>query len=364
MNQDSLTICVFGAGAWGTAMALHLDRRGHRVCLIPRRESQVMTIRHRGENPDYLPGIPIPASIRVEALGTEALAGMDLGLMACPSFALRAWCTSLARILEHEELAGLKPFIISLSKGLEPESLKLPSDVLNETLPKLASGVLSGPNFAREVAEGKPTAGVLASPDTTGLLEYIQAHISGSMFRVYRSQDVIGVELGGCLKNIYAIGAGICDGLGLGDNAKAALITRSLHEMVRLVNRLGGQVESVYGLSGFGDLVATCFGRLSRNRDLGERLGKGETLRALLENRKTVVEGYWACQSFHDLGRRHGVVSPILEQLFFVLYDNKSPEKGLSDLMMRQLKEEGHITDLSIIRTDLVSGENKDGGGA
>lgn len=338
-----MNFSVFGAGAWGTAMAIYLDRLGHRVTLVPRRDAHLSILRQTRQNHDYLPGMALRESIDLRPFGSSVIRDADVCVLASPSFALRTWCDAISHVLGDDGPGDT--IFLSLAKGLEQDSLKMPSEIMLDELPGARTAVLSGPNFAIEVAMGKPTAGVIAAPEGSTYLGAVQEELSSTDFRFYRSFDIVGVELGGCLKNIYAIAAGICDGLDLGDNAKSALITRSLHEMVRLVTRLGGAAESVYGLSGFGDLVATCFGQLSRNRSLGEELGRGRELAALMEHRKSVVEGYGACRCFHHLCAREGIQAPIMEQIYRVLFQHQSPTAALNDLMMRELKEEGQAPD-------------------
>ena len=257
---------------------------------------------------------------------------------AAPSYGLRGWASRLKEAVSFE--GENPPAILSLAKGLESDSLKLPREVLQEILPAAPVYALSGPNFAREVARGCPAAAVLAGQAYTPQLERLQQVMSSHLLRIYTSDDSIGVELGGCLKNVYAIGAGICQGLKLGDNARAALLTRSLNEMLQLIPHLQGRVETVYGLSGIGDLVATCYGELSRNRDFGQQIGEGWDIQEILGERPTTVEGYFACANFHQLFKSHEIQGPILEQLYGVLYHGIHPREALAALMSRNLKPE------------------------
>jgi glycerol-3-phosphate dehydrogenase (NAD(P)+) len=231
--------------------------------------------------------------------------------------------------------------LVSLAKGLEATTHLRPSEIIQEVLPGSRVATLSGPSNAEEVALGMPTAVVLASNQIHGeRISELQAALSARSFRVYASDDLTGVELGGCLKNIYAIAAGCCDGLKLGDNAKSAMLTRALSEMVRLGQLLGARAETFYGLGGFGDLVATAHGSWSRNRTFGQRIAEGTPARVLIENRRTVVEGYRSALSFFELCRTRGIEAPILAEVHAILYADKPPAAALQSLMSRELKRE------------------------
>ncbi|MFW5883744.1 MAG: NAD(P)H-dependent glycerol-3-phosphate dehydrogenase, partial [Verrucomicrobiota bacterium] len=308
MQNVGMNIAILGAGAWGTAMALHLDRLGHRVTLTPRRMEQALALASERENRDYLPGYRLPNSMQIGNEIAPVLMEAELVLLASPMAGLRGLCEAMARCGEASWQIRL---VAALCKGLETETLKLPGAVMAEWLPAERIATLSGPSFADEVARGLPTAVTLASagaPDA--VLAEAQQALSGSSFRVYTSRDEVGVEIGGCLKNVYAIAAGVCDGLELGANAKAALLTRALHEMAAHIGELGGEPETLMGLGGFGDLVATCWGPLSRNRGFGERLGQGERPEAILADRQTVVEGVHSARAFHHLATERGFEMP------------------------------------------------------
>jgi glycerol-3-phosphate dehydrogenase (NAD(P)+) len=332
-----MNFVVVGAGAWGTAFALHLARAGHRVALVPRRAEQAATLATTRENTDYLPGIPLPAAIAVTANLASVLGGADVLMLACPMQALRETCTRLLAVLPASARVKL---VVSLAKGLELGTHLRPSEVIAEGLPGMNVGTLTGPTNAAEVARGLPAAMVLAAAAPQAVVEEVQAAISGLTLRVYTSDDLAGVEFGGCLKNVYAIAAGCCDGLKLGDNTKAALLTRALAEMVRVGEALGAKAETFYGLSGFGDLVATCHGGWSRNREFGFRLGQGATLASLLDHRKTVVEGHKTAESFTELCASKGIDAPILREVHAILFSGKQPAAALSALMTRGLKRE------------------------
>lgn len=332
-----MNCCILGAGAWGTAMALHLDRCGHSVTLVPRRVEHALAIASSRENCDYLPGYKLPHTIQIGCELGPVLMEAEVIFLACPSKALRALCES---IQPHLAAAWQLKLCLIMCKGLELDTLKTPAEIVGEALPGVACGVLSGPTFAGEVAAGKPTAVVLAVGSDCEDPERYQTAFSNTALRAYLSDDVLGTELGGTLKNIYAIGSGLCDGLKMGDNAKAALLTRSLTEMVRIGVQLGGQQSTYFGLSGFGDLVATCSGSWSRNRSFGERVGQGEAPRAIVEGQKSVVEGYRATQCLHQICAEKQVDAPILNVVYAILYDGLEPLTAMQQLMTRDLKAE------------------------
>ncbi len=333
-------ILVCGAGAWGTAMALHCARLGLSVTLCPRREEQAAALREKRENADYLPGFALPPELEIEAQLDQALAGADAIFLGAPSYALRDWCERIEASNTYRN-AGSRPLFVSLAKGLELQSHKTPCGIAQDALPGASVGCLSGPTFAGEVAAGKPTAMTLAFHRADeASAQALQEAISGPNLRVYLSDDLAGVELGGCLKNVYAIAAGCCQGLQLGDNAHASLLTRAVAEMVRVGQNLGAKAETFYGLSGFGDLVATCHGSWSRNRTFGETIAKGRSAGSIIAAQKTAVEGYRTAKSFHERCLEAGIDAPILEQVYCICYENKPPLQALVDLMSRDLKRE------------------------
>lgn len=339
----STKFAVLGAGAWGTAFAIHLARNRQPVVLVPRRAEQAEALSSSRENAEYLPGIKIPESVIVTADLPNALSSARVLLLACPSQALRE---TSRRIADATGANGPR-LAVSLAKGLELGSLLRPSEVVRSELPAYAVGSLTGPTNAAEVARGLPAAMVLAvapapesSTSSYSLPRDIQVALSGPSLRVYTSDDLTGVEIGGSLKNVYAIAAGCSDGLKLGDNTRAALLTRALAEMVRVGTALGARAETFYGLSGFGDLVATCHGRWSRNREFGFLVGEGHAVAALLSDRKSVVEGYKTTQAFHDLCEKRGIDAPILRETHAILFEGKAPAAAISSLMTRELKGE------------------------
>lgn len=327
---------VMGAGAWGTAFAVHLARNGREVVLVPRRPEQAAALQAKRENTEYLPGINLSAGVQITADLGRALEGAEVVLLACPSQALRETCARLAKNLPVAQ----PRLVISLAKGLELGTHLRPSQVMAAVLPNLPVASITGPTNAAEVAHGLPAAMVLAAANESECVAEVQAALSGATLRVYTSTDLAGVEFGGSLKNIYAIAAGCCDGLKLGDNSKAALLTRALAEMVRVGTALGAKAETFYGLSGFGDLVATCHGEWSRNREFGQRIGEGASAVELIAQRKTVVEGYKTTQSFAGLCTERGIEAPILREMHAILFEGKAPAKALAALMTRGLKRE------------------------
>ncbi len=332
-----MNFVVVGAGAWGTAFALHLARVGRRVTLVPRREDHAQELIAARENLEYLPGAVLPPAIRITASLPLALLDGDIILVACPAQALRSTCVRIHGALPVSTNARL---VVSLAKGLELGTHLRPSEIIAETLPEIPAGSLSGPTNALEFARGQPAAMVLAAPSIGSFANEVQTSISSVSLRIYTSDDLAGVEFGGCLKNIYAIAAGCCDGLKLGDNTKAALLTRALAEMVRVGAALGARPETFYGLSGFGDLVATCYGGWSRNREFGQRIGEGRSVEEVMGGRRTVVEGHKTTESFAGLCAERGIDAPILREMHAILFEGKKPAAALASLMTRELKRE------------------------
>ena len=330
-----MRISVIGAGAFGTAMAIAAARAGNEVVLWAHDPDVAATIRETGANPDYLAGMPLSDRIHATNDLAEAAAFADTMFMVVPSHHYREVLTNLRGHLRD----SVK--VISGTKGIENESLapmsEVTADVLGEELAAFA--VLSGPTFALETARGDPTAAVIASKDAAFAQE-VQQVMSSPTFRLYHSNDVVGVELAGSLKNVIAIAAGVLEGMGLGYNTTAALITRGLHEMTRLGLTLGGRLETFAGLAGMGDLVLTCTGALSRNRSVGVLLGKGKTLDDILREAKFVAEGIKTSKAARALSERHKIEMPIATEMCRVLYDGDSPREALQRLMTRTLKAE------------------------
>jgi glycerol-3-phosphate dehydrogenase (NAD(P)+) len=336
-EQRPLNFTVIGAGAWGTAMAVHLARRGQQTTLVARRAEHAAQLRAARENRDYLPGIKLPESLVVIHDLRPALLEADVALIACPSQSLRAWCEQMRTVLHDTSRLQL---FLSLVKGLEIGTHLRPSEMMAQVLPGLNCGTLTGPTNAAEVARGLPAAMVMAAQRADEFVPRVQAAMSGSTLRIYTSDDLAGAEYGASLKNIYAIAAGLCDGQQLGDNAKAALLTRAVTEMVRVGAALGAKPETFYGLSGFGDLVATSHGAWSRNREFGEKIGAGKSVTELLAGRKTVVEGHRTTEALYGLCQERGITAPILTEVYAILYQDKKPANALHTLMTRELKRE------------------------
>ncbi|MEI6106807.1 MAG: NAD(P)H-dependent glycerol-3-phosphate dehydrogenase [Opitutae bacterium] len=332
-----LNFAIIGAGAWGTAMSLHLVRRGQHTTLVTRRPEHAAAMQAAGENRDYLPDISLPPALVVTSELRAGLLEADVALIACPSHSLRTWCEGMRKA--RHDTSRLQLFL-SLVKGLEIDTHLRPSQLMANILPGLNCGALTGPTNAAEVARGLPAAMVLAAQHSDAFLSEVQAAMSGPTLRLYTSDDLAGLEYGGSLKNIYAIAAGLCDGLKLGDNSKAALLTRAVAEMVRVGQALGAKPETFYGLSGFGDLVATSHGSWSRNREFGDKIGAGKSVAELLAGRKTVVEGYRTTAALYGLCQERGITAPILAEVYAILYQHKKPGDALHALMTRELKRE------------------------
>ncbi|MFL5330538.1 MAG: NAD(P)H-dependent glycerol-3-phosphate dehydrogenase [Gemmataceae bacterium] len=331
---------ILGSGAWGTTIALLLARKAdHRVRLWSYRPEHTRELRDRRENVRLLPGVPIPESIELESDIAKTLDGVDLCIAAVPTVYLRA---TLAK--ERPQLAQSTP-VVSLCKGIENETFERPTEILCDLLGKRPYAVLSGPSHAEEVARGMPASVVAASADEQ-LAKRVQEWFCTDRFRVYTNADVIGVELAAALKNVIAIAAGICDGLQFGDNAKAALVTRGLVEMARFGAAHGADPATYQGLAGMGDLITTCFSRHGRNRRVGERLAKGEVLAEILASTEMVAEGVYTTRSVRFKAATLGLELPIINEIYRVLYENKSPRAAVEDLMQRTPVPERRIDEL------------------
>jgi glycerol-3-phosphate dehydrogenase (NAD(P)+) len=327
-------ITVVGGGAWGTALADLLARKGDSVTLWAREPEVVEAVNRQHANPLFLPGAQLAPALRAEADLAGAVRPAEVIVSAAPSHAVRPVMTEAARALDG------KPLVVSVSKGLEPERLERPSSVLGDVLPRgTPVAVLSGPSFAQEVYQRQPTA-VVAAAGEHAVAQQVQRVFSTAYFRVYSHTDVVGVELGGALKNVIALAAGILEGLGMGYNARAALITRGLAEITRLGVALGADAMTFAGLAGMGDLILTATGALSRNRSLGVELGRGQSLEQALAGKTAVVEGVNTARTAVALGERHGVELPIAREVANVLFQRKAPRQAIADLMERDLKAE------------------------
>ncbi len=327
-------VAVIGSGSWGTALAVHLALVGHDVRLWARDSALVADMRVRRANPVYLPDITFPPSLEPTSEMADALAGVSIALVAVPSHGVRAVARQMAAHLAPGTL------VVSATKGIEEGSLLRMSEVLVSELPA-ASGVavLSGPSFAIELARGLPTAVVVASTSTASV-EHLQTEFRSRALRLYGASDIVGVEIGGALKNTIAIAAGVVEGLGLGHNALAALITRGLAELTRVAEALGGQRETLSGLAGLGDLVLTCTGTLSRNRHVGAELARGRPLPEILASTKMVAEGVRTTEAALALGARHQIELPIAAQMSGLLAGRTDPATAIRELMGRRQKTE------------------------
>ena len=320
-------IVVIGDGGWGTALALLLHETGCDVGLWSHDADYAKLLVEKRQNPRFLPGHEIPSSIRIANDLGAISSGCDLLISAVPTAYLRTVWSGLMPAVPD----GVP--IVSVSKGLEAESLLRPSEVLEAVAGSQHTvAVLSGPNIAKEIAAGKPATSVIACADEQIAAE-IQATFSGDTFRVYRNADRIGVELGGVLKNVIALAAGMCDGLELGVNAKASLVSRGLLEMARLGCALGAERSTFFGLSGLGDLMTTCYSESSRNRTFGERVGRGERVEDIAASMQQVAEGVKSAAPLHDLMQRHGLSGPITEEMYRVIHEGKSPRDVVTSLM-------------------------------
>lgn len=333
-SHDATRAAVLGAGSWGTALAIHLGSIGHQVALWGRDSQLIAAMAERRANPTYLPDVTFPAPVRPSASIEAALAGARYVIVAVPSHGLRAVVRQAAPFI------GADAIVVSATKGIEADSLKRMSEVITEELQgRVPVVVLSGPSFAAEVAQRLPTALVAASTDPAAV-KAVQGEFRGPHFRLYGSDDVVGVEISGALKNIIAIAAGVVESLGLGHNAMAALITRGLAEIARLSHAMGGHRETPAGLSGLGDLVLTCTGTLSRNRHVGIELGRGRSLEEVLAGMRMVAEGVRTTAGALHLGARHGVELPIAAQMAAVFAGQKSPRAAAGELMLRPQRGE------------------------
>ncbi len=326
-------IAVIGAGSWGTTLASHLSEKGYDVTLWTHDTDLAVLINRERINSTFLPNFTLPPMLRASINGKE-LSSARYILNTVPTQFIRPVFNRIRSYIDDQAV------IVSASKGIENNTLLTPSMILQELVGRPVS-VLSGPSFAREVAEKKPTAITLATTDyKTGLL--LQEVFNTDYFRVYTHDDIIGVEIGGALKNVIAIAAGICDGLGLGHNSRAALITRGLSEMTRLGLKMNAREVTFSGLSGIGDLVLTCTDMQSRNFTVGHKLGKGVKLSDIVSQTQSVAEGIATTLSAHEMSLRYGIEMPITEQVYQTLYKDKSPADTVTDLMNRSLKSEFH----------------------
>lgn len=334
-------IAVLGAGSWGTALSISLGHDGHPVTLWARRPEAAAFMQRERHNPTYLPGAPIPPAVTITSDLQEAAAGAGLWCFATPSQAVRETAAAVAPLASE----GL--IVISVAKGIENDTLLTTTQVLDDVLqpvPRAHIGVLYGPSHAEEVAEGKPTT-VVAAAYASDVAHEVQALFMTHRLRVYLNYDVIGVEIAGSVKNIMAIAAGIGDGLGYGDNTKAAIVTRGLAEIKRLGLAMGAESSTFAGLAGIGDLVVTCMSRHSRNRYLGEQIGRGRTLAEVEREMTMVAEGVRTTKSVYALAQRYHIEMPITEAVYAILFEGKQPQEAVDELMARAAKREDWLPD-------------------
>ncbi len=327
-------IAVIGAGAWGTALARGAARSGHDVTLWAYEKEVAEEIATRHENSHFLPEVALPAALKATASLAEAVRGATVVILVAPSHVARSVLTGLAPHVQE------RAAILSATKGLDTESLQVMTDLIERVLPRAGMvGCLSGPSFAAEVARDRPTA-VVAAGREPHHAQFFHALLNTERFRVYTGDDPLGIQIGGALKNVIAIAVGVCDGMELGPNTRAAVITRGLSEICRLGVAMGARAETFFGLSGMGDLVLTCTGGQSRNHDLGVQIARGRTLDQALEGKRTVAEGVNATQCALRLARRHAVTVPIMEQVGAVLFEHKDPAAAVRELLHREARGE------------------------
>lgn len=326
-------IAIVGAGSWGTALAVLWANHGKKVVLWGHNSERIERARSSRENSDYLPGIKLPPNIE---LVSDLARCADAPLIVCvtPSCAIR----SIAQQLRETNIRS-DAILLCCTKGIEHGSGLRMSEILDEVFPQNTVAVLSGPNLAVEVSRGLPTATVIGCREI-GCAESLQQNLGSSRFRIYTSQEIVGIELGGALKNIFAIPAGVIDGFGLGDNSKAALVTRAMAELIRVGTAMGGKPTTFYGLSGAGDLIATCFSGHSRNRRVGEQLGRGQTLPQITASMQMVAEGIPTTKGAYECARRLSLDTPIIDQVYAALYEGKPPAQAMRDLLDRDPKAE------------------------
>ena len=326
-------ISVAGAGSWGTALAILLHDNGHEVILWSALKDEVSMLSEKREHESKLPGVKIPEEIAISDDLETTLKDRDLIVLAVPSPFSRSTARSMKNLVRKGQI------IVNVAKGIEENTLMTLSEIIEEEIPQANVAVLSGPSHAEEVGRKMPTTCV-AGARTKETAEYIQGLFMSPVFRVYTSPDILGIELGGALKNVIALAAGTADGLGCGDNTKAALITRGIAEIKRLGVAMGAHAETLTGLSGIGDLIVTCASVHSRNRKAGYLIGKGYTMQEAMDEVKMVVEGVYSAKAALALSRKYHVEMPIVEEVNQVLFEGKSPKDALGELMMRVRKEE------------------------
>lgn len=326
-------ISVLGAGSWGTALALLLYNNGHEVTLWSALADEVAMLCEKREHESKLPGVRLPEKMEITADLEKSLSDPDVAVLAVPSPFTRSAAHQMAPFTRDGQV------IVNVAKGVEEQTLMTLSEIISEEIPQADVCVLSGPSHAEEVGKGIPTTCVI-SAGKRETAEYLQGIFMSPVFRVYTTPDILGVELGGALKNVIALAAGTADGLGYGDNTKAALITRGIAEIARLGTKMGARIETFYGLSGIGDLIVTCASVHSRNRKAGYLMGKGYTMKEAMDEVKMVVEGVYSAKAAKSLAEKYQVEMPIIEEVNKVLFEDKPAAEAVQDLMLRDKKVE------------------------
>lgn len=326
-------VSVLGAGSWGTALSLLLCKNGHEVTLWSALEDEVRMLCEKREHESKLPGVRLPEDMKITADLEDSLQDPDVAVLAVPSPFTRSTAHRMAPFVKKGQI------IVNVAKGVEEHTLMTLSEIISEEIPQADVCVLSGPSHAEEVGKGLPTTCVV-SAEKRETAEYLQGIFMSPVFRVYTTPDILGVELGGALKNVIALAAGTADGLGYGDNTKAALITRGIAEISRLGTKMGARAETFYGLSGIGDLVVTCASVHSRNRKAGYLMGKGYTMQEAMDEVKMVVEGAYSARAAKSLAEKYQVEMPIIEEVNKVLFEDKPAADAVRDLMLRDKKVE------------------------
>ena len=331
-------IGIIGAGSWGTALAVNLARNNHEVVIWSIMEDEIKMLNAHREHIDKLPGVKLTESISFTTDMKTAIQGMDMLVLAVPSIFTRSTSKAMASFVEEGQI------IACVGKGIEDNTFMTITDIVEEEIPQADVCVLCGPSHAEEVGQGLPTT-VVAGAHSQKSAEFIQDTFMNETFRVYTSPDMLGMELGGSFKNVIALAAGMCDGLGFGDNTKAALIVRGISEVARLAVAMGAKPETVNGLTGVGDLIVTCQSRHSRNRKAGELMGQGMTMEQATKEVRMVVEGVYSAKAALALGKKYYVQMPIIEEVNKVLFEDKSAKEAVYDLMIREKRVESNALD-------------------
>ena len=326
-------VSVIGAGSWGIALACVLEKNGHEVTIWSILEDEINMLREKHEHVTKLPGVKLSEQIELTTSLEEAVKGRDLLVLAVPSVHTRSTAKSMRAFVTEGQI------IVNVGKGIEESSLKILSDVIEEEVPQANVTILSGPSHAEEVGRGLPTTCVVGAHDKK-TAEYVQNVFMNERFRIYTSPDMLGIEVGGALKNVIALAAGMADGLGYGDNTKAALITRGIAEISRLAMAMGAKYETLSGLTGIGDLIVTCASMHSRNRRAGILIGQGKTMQEAMDEVQMVVEGVYSAKAAMALAEKYQIPMPIIEQVNQVLFENKPVREAVTELMLRDKKAE------------------------